>query len=43
MWDEEGDYHLINFPSAQDMDLPPLDGEQRAPTDCIWASAVQAQ
>ena len=43
VWDEDGDYHFINFPSAQDMDLPPLDGEERATTDCIWASAVQAQ
>ena len=39
VWDAEGDYHLINFPSAQDMDLPPLDGEQRTTTDCIWESA----
>ena len=39
VWDAEGNYQLINFPSAQDMDLPPLDGEQRATTDCIWEIA----
>ena len=43
MWDEEGGYHLINFPSVQDMDLTILDGNQMATTDCIWASAAQAQ
>ena len=38
-WEPDGNYQLINFPCAPDMELPPLDGDQRATTDCIWESA----
>ena len=39
VWEADGNYQLINFPGAPDMELPPLDGDQRATTECIWESA----
>ena len=39
VWDDEGNYQLIIFPCAPDMELPELDECQRATTECIWESA----
>ena len=39
VWDTAGNYQLINFPCAPDMELPELGECQRATTECIWESA----